>query len=112
MTEMKAARMRTAADQRRCSRPSSIFPVDGLHIPKNGDEYPYEHIARLTAASGHFLPLQSELFEMRNTKPPLLFWQGIVGFSAWLAAVTVSGKGLIGAGFLAFFSTYRFGRPF
>ena len=31
----------------------------------------------MTAASGHWLPLQSEMPEMRNTKPPLLFWQGI-----------------------------------
>ena len=51
--------------------------LDSPHIPKNGDEYPYAHITRLTAASGHFLPLRSELSGMRNTKPPLLFWQGI-----------------------------------
>ena len=117
-----------------------FFGLDGQHIPKNGDEYPYEHIARLTAASGHFLPLQSELFEMRNTKPPLLFWQGIVStdwgadWTLWnlrypsviytlLTALLVfllgwrlsrdAEKGLVGAlAFLAFFSTYRFGRPF
>ena len=117
-----------------------FFGLDGQHIPKNGDEYPYEHIARLTAASGHFLPLQSELFEMRNTKPPLLFWQGIVStnwgadWTLWhlrypsviytlLTALLVfllgwrlsrePAKGMIGAlAFLAFFSTYRFGRPF
>lgn len=117
-----------------------FFGLDGQHIPKNGDEYPYEHIARLTAASGHFLPLQSELFEMRNTKPPLLFWQGIVStnwggdWTLWhlrypsviytlLTALLVfllgwrlsrePAKGFVGAlAFLAFFSTYRFGRPF
>lgn len=117
-----------------------FFDLDGQHIPKNGDEYPYEHIARLTAASGHFLPLQSELLDMRNTKPPMLFWQGIVSthwgaeWTLWhlrypsviytlLTALLVfllgwrlsrePGKGFIGAlAFLAFFSTYRFGRPF
>ncbi len=117
-----------------------FFDLDGQHIPKNGDEFPYAHITRLTAASGHMLPLQSELFEMRNTKPPLLFWQGMASthwgadWSLWnlrypsviytlLTALLVfllgwrlardPGKGLIGAlAFLAFFSTYRFGRPF
>lgn len=54
-----------------------FFDLDGQHIPKNGDEYLYAHITRLTADSGHLLPLQSELDGMRNTKPPpLLFWQG------------------------------------
>jgi 4-amino-4-deoxy-L-arabinose transferase-like glycosyltransferase len=37
----------------------------------------YIHIARLTALSGHWLPLVSDLANMRNTKPPLLFWQAI-----------------------------------
>ena len=54
-----------------------FYGLDSQHIPKNGDEYPYEHITRMTAASGHWLPLQSELQDFRNTKPPLLFWQGI-----------------------------------
>ncbi|MFZ4536226.1 ArnT family glycosyltransferase [Propionivibrio sp.] len=117
-----------------------FFDLDGQHIPKNGDENPYAHITRLTAASGHFLPLQSELLEMRNTKPPLLFWQGIVTthwgaeWTLWhlrypgviytlLTALLVfllgwrlsrePGKGFVGAlAFLAFFSTYRYGRPF
>ena len=117
-----------------------FFDLEGQHIPKNGDEFPYAHITRLTAASGHYLPLQSELFEMRNTKPPLLFWQGIASthwgadWTLWhlrypsviytlLTALLVfllgwrlsrePGKGVIGAlAFLAFFSTYRFGRPF
>jgi hypothetical protein len=47
------------------------------YIPTNGDEMVYAHIARLTAASGHWLPLVSELDNMRNTKPPLLFWQAL-----------------------------------
>jgi 4-amino-4-deoxy-L-arabinose transferase-like glycosyltransferase len=117
-----------------------FFDLDGQHIPKNGDEYPYEHIARLTAQSGHFLPLQSALADMRNTKPPMLFWQGIVSthwgedWTLWnlrypsviytlltsllifLLGRKLSGdpaKGMAGAlTFLAFFSTYRFGRPF
>ncbi len=117
-----------------------FFDLGGQHIPKNGDEFPYAHITRLTAASGHLLPLQSELAGMRNTKPPLLFWQGIAstdGGKAWtltrlripnvvytLLTALLCGllaarlardwrKGLLaGLIFLAFFSTYRFGRPF
>ena len=117
-----------------------FYGLDSPHIPKNGDEYPYEHITRLTAESGRLLPLQSELPGMRNTKPPLLFWQGIAStdwgrrFTLWdlrypsvaytlLTAVLVfllgsrlSGRletGFVaGLGFLAFFSTYRYGRPF
>ncbi|OIR16715.1 undecaprenyl phosphate-alpha-4-amino-4-deoxy-L-arabinose arabinosyl transferase [mine drainage metagenome] len=116
------------------------YGLDSQHIPKNGDEYPYEHITRLTAASGHLLPLQSELDGMRNTKPPLLFWQGIASthwgqeWDLWhlrypsviytlltallvfLLARKLSGQletGFVAAlAFLAFFSTYRYGRPF
>lgn len=118
-----------------------FYGLDSQQIPKNGDEYPYAHITRLTAASGHLLPLQSQLDHMRNTKPPLLFWQGIAsthGGQAWtlwklrypsviytlLTAALVfllgwkfSGRKLE-TGFialltyLAFFSTYRYGRPF
>ena len=54
-----------------------FYGLDSQHIPNNGDEYPYEHITRLTANSGHLLPLQSQLNDMRNTKPPMLSWQGI-----------------------------------
>ena len=54
-----------------------FYGLESFHVPKNGDEYPYVHITRLTAASGHLLPLQSDFTENRNTKPPLLFWQGI-----------------------------------
>lgn len=58
--------------------------LDGQNIPRNGDELVYAHITRLTAASGQWLPLASELDAMRNTKPPLLFWQGLAstGFGA------------------------------
>jgi len=117
-----------------------FYSLDSQHIPKNGDEYPYEHITRMTAASGHWLPLQSELQELQNTKPPLLFWQGIAStrwaadWSLWnlrwpsviytlltAAMVLLLGWRLSGRletgfvallTFLAFFSTYRYGRPF
>ncbi len=117
-----------------------FYGLDSQHIPKNGDEYPYEHITRLTADSGHLLPLQSQLDNMRNTKPPLLFWQGIVSthwghdWTLWnlrypsviYTLLTAGLTFLLGwklswkleTGFialltyLAFFSTYRYGRPF
>ena len=117
-----------------------FYALDSQHIPKNGDEYPYEHITRLTAASGHLLPLQSELTGMRNTKPPLLTWQGIAstdwgqhwtlwnlrypsvvytlltGFMAFLLGWKISGRletGFVALlTFLAFYSTYRYGRPY
>lgn len=117
-----------------------FYGLDSQFIPKNGDEYPYEHITRLTAASGEWLPLQSQMDNMRNTKPPLLFWQGIAsthGGQSWnlwdlrypsviytlltaamlfMLGWKLSHKmetGLLAAlTFLAFFTTYRFGRPF
>lgn len=117
-----------------------FYGLDSQHIPKNGDEYPYEHITRLTAASNRLLPLQSQLDQMRNTKPPLLFWQGIAStddgrnWTLWnlrypsviytlltaalllLLGRRITGQaetGLVAAlAFLAFFSTYRYGRPF
>lgn len=117
-----------------------FYGLDSEHIPKNGDEYPYEHITRLTAANGQWLPLQSDLPGTRNTKPPLLFWQGTVStdwgrtWTLWdlrwpsvvytllTAAMTFQlGRRLAGnletgfvalLTFLAFFSTYRYGRPF
>lgn len=117
-----------------------FYGLDSIHIPKNGDEYPYMHITRLTAASGNLLPLQSQMDHMRNTKPPLLFWQGIAStfwgkdWTLWslrypsvlytiltailtmLMAWKLSGRFETGVAaalaFLAFFSTYRYGRPF
>jgi 4-amino-4-deoxy-L-arabinose transferase-like glycosyltransferase len=116
-----------------------LHDLGSPHIPKTGDEYPYIHITRLTAASGSFLPLRSELPGMRNTKPPLLFWQGIVStdwgrsFGLWrlrypsVAYTFLTGllvfllgrrlrdteTGLVALlAYLAFFSTYRYGRPF
>lgn len=117
-----------------------FYALDSDHIPKNGDEYPYAHIARLTARSGHLLPLQSELEGMRNTKPPLLFWQGIASthwgrdwtlwhlrypsvvytlltallllLLGWKLSRKVETGFLALLCFLAFFGTYRYGRPF
>ncbi len=110
------------------------------HVPKNGDEYAYEHIARVTAESGRLLPLRSEIPELANTKPPLLFWQGILSTDwgcrwtlfdlRWPSVVYTLLTGLLvyqlghrlsarpetgwraALIFLAFFSTYRYGRPF
>ncbi len=117
-----------------------FYALDSPHIPKNGDEYVYAHITRFTAYSGHLLPLQSQLHEMRNTKPPLLFWQGIASTRwakdwglltlrypsviytlltaglAFLLGWKVSGRletgGLACLTFLSFFNIYRYGRPF
>jgi 4-amino-4-deoxy-L-arabinose transferase-like glycosyltransferase len=117
-----------------------FYALDSQYIPKNTDEYPYAHITWSTAASGHLLPLQSQLVDTRNTKPPLLFWQGIVAtdwgrsWTLWnlrypsvlytlatAAMVFLLGrrlagdpaKGFIAAlAFLAFYTTYRYGRPF
>lgn len=123
-----------------------FYGLDSQHIPKNSDEYVYEHIARVTAASGKLLPLQSQLDHMRNTKPPALFWQGIVStdwgqrWTLWnlrypsviytlLTAAMLFALGwklskhealsmraetgfVAALTFLAFFTTYRFGRPF
>jgi len=55
-----------------------LYQLGGDHIPRNGDELVYAHIARLTAESGHWLPLVSSYDFMRNTKPPLLFWQAML----------------------------------
>ena len=59
-----------------------LFGLGSPFAPTNGDEMVYIHIARMTAESGHWLPLQSELIGTRNTKPPLLIWQAIVA-SGW-----------------------------
>ena len=118
---------------------SYFYHLDGLHIPKIGDEAPYYHVTRLTAESGHWLPLQGD-YGLQNTKPPLLFWQGLVSTSwathwtlerlrlpivfyslltallTYLLAKKISGdqeKGYIAAlCFLGFASTFQHGRPF
>ena len=114
--------------------------LGGQYIPTNGDELVYAHIARVTAATGHWLPLASDLDNMRNTKPPLLFWQALVagdwGRNWTMAALRIPSllytlmttallawtvqriSGRLDAAFmaactyLAFFCTFRFGRPF
>jgi 4-amino-4-deoxy-L-arabinose transferase-like glycosyltransferase len=114
--------------------------LGGQYNPTNGDELVYTHIARLTAASDHWLPLVSELDNMRNTKPPLLFWQAMVASDwgqhwtmaalrapsliytlliaaavAWTAhQITRSTRTacLAACVYLAFFCTYRYGRTF
>ena len=119
---------------------SYLYGIDSRFAPKNGDEYPYANIVRLTADSGHWLSLQSDMDGIKNTKPPLLFWQGIVttnwgenwglselrwpnliytGLTALLLLLVVGRisrnikTGLLAAiVWLAFFNTYRYGRPF
>lgn len=116
------------------------FGLGGQYNPTNGDELVYTHIARLTAASDHWLPLVSELDHMRNTKPPLLFWQAMVagdwghrwslaalrspsliytllitGAVFWtLKKITLDLRTACIAAciYLAFFCTFRFGRTF
>jgi 4-amino-4-deoxy-L-arabinose transferase-like glycosyltransferase len=100
----------------------------------------YIHIARLTAASGDWLPLLSDIANLLNTKPPLLFWQAMVagdwGHNWSLLAlrlpsivytfVTAAGLGLLAWRirrdlravcltvllYLLFFSTFRYGRVY
>ena len=119
---------------------SYLYGLDSRFAPKNGDEYPYANIVRLTADSGHWLSLQSDMDGIKNTKPPLLFWQGIAttnwakdwglaqlrwpsliytGLTALLLLLVVGRisnnikTGLLAAIiWLAFFNTYRYGRPF
>ncbi len=114
--------------------------IGGQYVPTNGDEMVYAHIARETAETGQWLPLASELGNMRNTKPPLLIWQAMVA-GQWgehwtLAALRAPSllylllicggivlslraatqrwqEGLIAACvLLAFLSTFRYGRPY
>lgn len=58
-----------------------IIGISQILIPSNGDEWVYAHITRITALQvenkNQLLPLQSAMADMRNTKPPLLFAQGI-----------------------------------
>ena len=110
------------------------------HLATNGDELLYAQISKLTAATGELLPLQSLEDRLRNTKPPLLFWQGILSTDwgdHWSLALlrapnvlyTLLTAGLLiligwkrtrsiplglmaALLFLCFFSTYRYGRVF
>jgi 4-amino-4-deoxy-L-arabinose transferase-like glycosyltransferase len=117
-----------------------IFGLGDQYAPTNGDELVYTHIARLTAASGHWLPLVSELDHMRNTKPPLLFWQamvagdwgqhwslgalrlpsliytlliaGAVGWTVRQITGNLRNACVAACLYLAFFCTFRFGRTY
>jgi len=108
------------------------------HAATNPDEHLYWQITRMTAEGGEWLPLKNLSEAERNTKPPALFWQGIImtdwgtHWELWrlrlpialytlataalvlLLARRLSGRtvtGLLAAViFLAFFSTYRYGR--
>jgi 4-amino-4-deoxy-L-arabinose transferase-like glycosyltransferase len=98
----------------------------------------------LTAESGHWLPLVSDLANMRNTKPPLLIWQAMVAggwgenwsllalrlpavaytflIAAGIAMLTHRFSGRSGSPirsaclaavlYLAFFSSFRYGRVY
>jgi len=117
-----------------------VTGLDSLYLPSNGDEMVYSRIARLTAESSQWLPLVSDLNHMRNTKPPVLFWQAMVAgdwarhWDLWrlrLPAVLYSlvvacGLGALAARlsrqrvtgvvaacvYLVFFSSFRYGRPY
>lgn len=117
-----------------------LFELSSPYAPTNGDEMVYIHIARMTAESGNWLPLQSEIVDTRNTKPPLLFWQAMVAgnwgqqwnlwalrlpsvlytfaTTAFLAFFTFKFSGRVrtactaAAVYLLFFSTFRYGRVY
>ena len=110
------------------------------HAATNPDELLYLQIARLTADTGQWLPLQASQDKHRNTKPPGLFWQGMVSTNwgaHWdllhvrypnalytlvvAAMVLVIGRKLGGSfacgatgalAYLALFGVYRHGRVF
>ena len=114
--------------------------LESLSMASNGDEMVYARIARLTAGSGQWLPLVSDLDQMRNTKPPLLFWQALVAgdwgrhwdlarlrlpavvytlliaalvaWTTWLAARRHDLALVAACVYLAFFSSFRYGRPY
>jgi 4-amino-4-deoxy-L-arabinose transferase-like glycosyltransferase len=116
------------------------FGLGGQYIPTNGDEMVYAHIARETAETGRWLPLASELVDTRNTKPPLLFWQAMVAgdwgqnwqlgalrvpsllYTLLTAAAVAWSVRLIRRStrdallaaciYLAFYSSFHYGRPY
>lgn len=110
------------------------------HAATNGDELLYAQMTHATAEAGEWLPLKTVLGHHRNTKPPGLFWQGLVS-TDWAASWTLwnlrwpnvaytlatavlvfllgrrlggnASTGLLAAlAYLAFFGTYRYGRVF
>jgi 4-amino-4-deoxy-L-arabinose transferase-like glycosyltransferase len=52
-----------------------LHGLGAIDLPSIGDEPLYLQIARVTAASGRWLPLRAES-GILDTKPPLLFWLG------------------------------------
>ena len=118
---------------------SYFYLLGGLYIPHIGDEAPYIEIVRLTAESGEWLPLATAP-ELENTKPPLLFWLGVVATdwgNVWslfrlrlvIVLVTIVTAGIVfwlarrlsgdlevayvsALTFLGFYSTFHYGRPF
>jgi 4-amino-4-deoxy-L-arabinose transferase-like glycosyltransferase len=118
---------------------SYLYSLDGMNIPSTGDEGPYLQITRLTAATGHWLPLQSAE-GLGVTKPPLLFWQGMIAsnwgqdWNLWRFRLLIVGYTFLTAlmvfwftrriaannesaaiaavAFLAFSSIFHHGRPF
>jgi 4-amino-4-deoxy-L-arabinose transferase-like glycosyltransferase len=116
-----------------------FFALDSIHIPNIGDEGVYIQIVRKTAESGRFLPLLDEQ-GIKNTKPPLLFWQGmlttgmgklwsfwnlrgpvvvttllvafLVGLLVWMISGDHMKAFLGGLVYLGFMSTVQQGRPF
>ena len=117
-----------------------LYGLSSPYAPTNGDEMVYIHIARMTAESGHWLPLQSEIVDTRNTKPPLLFWQAMIagdwgqrwelgvlrlpsvlytfattallGFFAFQISGRAKTAWTAAAVYLLFFSTFRYGRVY
>lgn len=115
------------------------YHLGGRNILKIGDEDLYIQIARMTGEQGKLLPLVCEL-GICDTKPPLLFWQGIAAtdwghwWSLWAlrfptvlyTAATAFLVGLLATklaadrrkGWLAALlftgaaSTFQYGRPF
>ncbi|MBU3666318.1 MAG: phospholipid carrier-dependent glycosyltransferase [Chthoniobacterales bacterium] len=110
------------------------------HAATNGDELLYAQMTYATAKSSHWLPLQTMIERHRNTKPPGLFWQGLVS-TDWAKSYTLwnlrwpnvlytlgtalmvfalarkasasASLGLLAALiYLSFFGTYRYGRVF
>ena len=62
--------------------------LGSYHAATNGDELLYAQMTYATAESGHWLPLQTMIERHRNTKPPALFWQGIVS-TDWVKNYTL-----------------------
>jgi len=115
-----------------------LFQLGGLHNVKIGDETNYLQIARVTAGLPGWLPVSTDDGPW-STKPPLLFWQGILAARAFgetlfayrltsvfysLATAALVARfllkeragtktAIVGAlCFLACFSTFRYGRAY